>query len=62
MGQNLIKAVSTYFQFLDKVFGLLSLINKIFKIPIMISIRKNSLLSLYIDNYLSSANIFENIF
>lgn len=56
------RAVSTYFQFLDIIFGQLSLINKVLKIQIIISIEKNTSFRLYMNNHLSLAKIFKNMF
>lgn len=62
MGQSLIGVVSTYFQFLDIVFKLLPQTNKVAKIPIIIEIRDKALFDLYIDDYLSLAKTFTDIF
>ena len=62
MGQDLTGAASTYFQFSDIVFGPLPPTNKVFRMPTIIDTGKKESFGLYVDDHLSSAKTFEDMF
>lgn len=62
MGQGLIGAAFTYFYFSDIVFGPLSPTNKILRMPTIIETGKNLSFGLYMDDHLSLAKTFGNMF
>ncbi len=55
-------AASTFSQFSDIAFGPLPPTNKFLKMLTIIGTRKNASFGLYMDDYLSSARTFEDIF
>lgn len=62
MGQGLSKAASTYSQFTDIVLGPLPQTSMVVRMPTIIGTRKKTTFSLYMDDHLSSAKIFKDMY
>lgn len=62
IGQKLKDAAYTYIQFTNNVFGLLPKVHNVPQMPIFINIYQEDSFSIYMDNHIGAAKIFDTMY